>query len=92
MATQKGTCWALGNTNYRTFDGYLYNFIGNCTYVMAKNCDVDGTHPAFEVDAKNVNIPNSNLTGVGMVTISVYGTTIDIVQNEFGLVRVGDFS
>ncbi|CAL8364796.1 unnamed protein product [Arctogadus glacialis] len=57
---------------------------------MAKNCDVDGTHPAFEVDEKNVNIPNSNLTGVGMVTISVYGTIIDIVHNEFGLVRVNN--
>ena len=92
MEPKKGTCWALGDPNYRTFDGHFYNFMGNCTYIMAKNCYSDGTHPAFEVDAKNVNIPNSNLTAVGMVTISVYGTTIDIVHFEFGLVRVGNFS
>ncbi|KAG7278200.1 hypothetical protein CRUP_002162 [Coryphaenoides rupestris] len=65
----------------------LYNFMGNCTYIMAKNCHVDGTHPDFEVDIKNINIPDSNLTAVRMVTIKVYGTTIDIVHLDFGRVR-----
>ncbi|KAI4817687.1 hypothetical protein KUCAC02_011070 [Chaenocephalus aceratus] len=52
-AIKEGTCWAMGDPHYRTFDSNYYNFMGSCTYTMAKNCQVDEDHPAFEVDAKN---------------------------------------
>ncbi|KAM3858157.1 IgGFc-binding protein-like [Diretmus argenteus] len=88
LPPETGTCWIMGSFHYRTFDSHYYNFMGNCTYTVAKNCHVDSTHPAFEVEVKNMNRAGSQVTAVEMVSVSVYGTTVDIVHLEFGLVRV----
>lgn len=86
-----GTCWALGDPHYRTFDGSYYNFMGNCTYTMVKNCYVSEDIPTFEVDAQNDRQAGSKITAVGKVIIKVYGYTMTIVRSEFGLVRVSNF-
>ncbi|XP_018540526.2 IgGFc-binding protein [Lates calcarifer] len=83
-----GACWAMGDPHYRTFDGKYYNFMGNCTYTMVKNCHVGEDFPAFEVDAHNDKRTDSKVTFVGKVIIKVYGYTMAIVRSEFGLVRM----
>lgn len=83
-----GICWVIGDPHYRTFDGEYYDFMGNCTYVMAKNCHVDSDHPAFEVQAINKRTGSSKATSVTGVIIQVYGQTVTILQHENGLVRV----
>ncbi|XP_037649588.1 IgGFc-binding protein-like [Sebastes umbrosus] len=87
-AIKAGTCWAMGDPHYRTFDGNYYNFMGSCTYTMVKNCHVDEVHPAFEVDAQNDKQAGSEVTFVGKVIIKVHGFTVTIVRSEFGLVRM----
>uniref|UniRef100_A0AAY5F3D3 VWFD domain-containing protein n=1 Tax=Electrophorus electricus TaxID=8005 RepID=A0AAY5F3D3_ELEEL len=85
-----GTCWVMGDPHYRTFDGDYYNFMGNCTYIVAKNCHPDKEHPEFEVQAMNERFGSTKGTYVSEVIIKVYGQTITIVQHETGLVRISN--
>lgn len=83
-----GSCWASGDPHYRTFDGQRFDFMGTCTYVIAKNCGENSRLTAFEVHAQNENRGSHRVSYVGVVTVKVYDTTITAVRSESGRVRV----
>ncbi|XP_043936384.1 IgGFc-binding protein-like [Protopterus annectens] len=83
-------CWAKGDPHYKTFDGKNYDFMGTCTYTIAKTCGNDVTLPFFNVEAKNDNRGSTHVSYVSSVTIEVYDITISVVKGEYGKIRVNN--
>ncbi|XP_026558168.1 IgGFc-binding protein-like [Pseudonaja textilis] len=83
-------CWAQGDPHYRTFDMRTYDFMGTCTYTVAKTCGPDKTLPAFHVTIKNENRGVKTVSYVGLVMVQVYGYDIAVARKEHGFVRVNN--
>nr|XP_023969251.2 IgGFc-binding protein-like [Chrysemys picta bellii] len=90
VAESESTCWAQGDPHYHTFDGRNFDFMGTCTYTIAKTCGSDSTLPSFSVKAKNDNRGNTRVSYVGYVMVEVYNVTVSVVRDETGFVRVND--
>uniref|UniRef100_A0A8C8VKK0 VWFD domain-containing protein n=1 Tax=Pelusios castaneus TaxID=367368 RepID=A0A8C8VKK0_9SAUR len=87
VAESESICWAQGGSHYQTFDGYNFDFMGTCTYTIAKSCSSDTTLPSFSVKAKNDNGGNMRVSHDGYVTVEVYNTIISVVRYETGFVN-----
>nr|XP_043877411.1 IgGFc-binding protein-like isoform X4 [Solea senegalensis]XP_043877412.1 IgGFc-binding protein-like isoform X5 [Solea senegalensis] len=80
------TCIASSDPHYTTFDKLKYNFMGNCSYLMAKTCN-STVLPNFEVHADNENRYNRpTISYVKAVHVYVQSTKISILKG--GTVQV----
>ncbi|KAM3590121.1 uncharacterized protein V6R79_004028 [Siganus canaliculatus] len=79
------TCVASGDPHYTTFDKRKYNFMGNCSYLMAAPCNKTD-EPYFEVHADNENRNNPRVSYVKAVHVYVQGVKISILKG--GTVQV----
>ncbi|KAJ8289757.1 hypothetical protein GJAV_G00004990 [Gymnothorax javanicus] len=43
------SCWVLGGSHFYTFDGTVFDFLGNCTYTLAQRCHKGNSSPPFSV-------------------------------------------
>ncbi|XP_053123551.1 IgGFc-binding protein-like [Hemicordylus capensis] len=90
VSVSESTCWAQGDPHYHTFDGKNFDFMGTCTYTIAKTCTLKQTLPSFSIEAKNDNRGNTHVSYTGFVTVRVYNIIITVVRSEIGLVRVNN--
>ncbi|XP_068547553.1 IgGFc-binding protein-like isoform X7 [Anas acuta] len=82
-----GICHVHGDPHYVTFDKVTHDFMGNCTYTLAKVCS-NSSVPYFNVEAKNEHRGNPRVSYVREVLVEVYGERIAIVKQERSQVLV----
>uniref|UniRef100_A0A8V0Z362 IgGFc-binding protein n=1 Tax=Gallus gallus TaxID=9031 RepID=A0A8V0Z362_CHICK len=82
-----GICHVHGDPHYNTFDKVTHNFMGNCTYTLAKVCS-NTSVPYFNVEAKNEHRGNPRVSYVREVVVDVYGERITILKQERSRVLV----
>ena len=81
------TCQARGDPHYSTFDGTLFDFMGKCEYVLAK----DSVNDLFEVRQKN---EPCNRIATCTQSVTIMFPTINITLNRGSILingSAGDF-
>lgn len=90
LSLESCTCMASGDPHYRTFDGQMIHFMGECKYTLSKFDSTDEC--AFNVEVKNVKRhENSKVSFTRLVDVKVPGYNIRLLQKKRLTVRLTTF-
>ncbi|XP_048735098.2 IgGFc-binding protein-like [Ostrea edulis] len=75
------TCMATGDPHYRTFDGQMIHFMGECKYTLSQFKSTDKC--SFNVEVKNVKRhQNAKVSFTRLVDVKVPGYNIRLLQEK----------
>ncbi|KAM4771095.1 IgGFc-binding protein-like [Rhinophrynus dorsalis] len=77
-----GICRVHNDPHYDTFDRLNHNFMGLCTYTLAKLCNSSSSLPYFNIEAKNEHRGDPSVSFVEWVIVEVYGQKVQIVRHN----------
>ncbi|KAM4694334.1 IgGFc-binding protein-like [Discoglossus pictus] len=83
-----GICRVHNDPHYDTFDRQNHNFMGLCTYTLAKLCGNSSSLPYFNIEAKNNHRGDPSVSFVEKVIVEVYDQNVEIVRHEKNRVLV----
>merc|ERR1711974_259437 len=77
---QQGYCMTWGQHHYRTFDGRIYRFTGQCSYILAADAVAD----AFSIHLHNDGACDGSSDCVRTVTVYAGGHSVVLSHDENG--------
>ncbi|XP_068115905.1 mucin-2-like [Hyperolius riggenbachi] len=83
-----GVCALKGASQIKTFDGRIYNFYGECTFILAKKC-IDSTLEWFSVHAEVKPCHNNEYESC-LVNVILITNTTRIVVTSSGTVLINN--
>lgn len=73
----KKTCTSFGHSHYQTFDGFYYNFVGQCQYILAKEMK-----NRFRILSENIPCGMNGQVCAKNILIEYDGVTIDLMRDR----------
>ncbi|NWR38276.1 FCGBP protein, partial [Tachuris rubrigastra] len=85
-----GTCVAMGDSAYVTFDGVAFNVTGTCSYILSQTCTGDVT--SFVVTIQKEARQKGKVSGIRALSVEVYGVNLTLTQGKGGDIMVNSIS
>ncbi|XP_034292514.2 zonadhesin [Pantherophis guttatus] len=77
------SCIVSGDPHYETYDGHLFHFMGNCTYLLTATCNATPDQPTFQIQTTNEHRgSNTKVSYLKSVNVTVHGTQIVLLKGR----------